>query len=321
MRPPWAMLAIAIAERGGVAGHLEGDVEALDHAQLALDVLRGRARAGRRRSWRPSASRARAGRRSARDTTTWRAPAWRTTGIAMSPIGPGAGDEDVLAEDLERERRVDRVPERVEDRRDLLVDARPVVPDVGHRQGDVLREGAVPAHAEPDGVRAEVALAGHAVPAPAAGHVALAADEVARVEVADVAPTSTISPTNSWPTTSGGSIVFAAHASHDSMCRSVPQMPVLWTRIRTSLMPISGLRHLLEPQPGPRVDLDQGEHQAGVPISCRISSARARSRRGRRRGLGRRCAGRGRRRRRRSGRRSACRAGRRRRDRRTAAPG
>ena len=75
---------------------------------------------------------------------------------------------------------------RVEDRGDLLVDARPVMPDVRHRQCDVLGERPIAADAETDGVRAEVAPAGEAVAAPAADHMALAADEVARMEVADV---------------------------------------------------------------------------------------------------------------------------------------
>ena len=66
------------------------------------------------------------------------------------PDRAGAGDQHVLAEDRERERGVDRVAERVEDRGDLLVDARPVVPDVGHRQGHVLGERPVASDAEPD---------------------------------------------------------------------------------------------------------------------------------------------------------------------------
>ena len=53
-------------------------------------------------------------------------------------------------------------------------------------------------------------------------------------------PTSTISPTNSWPRIRGVRMVLAAHGSHDSMWRSVPQMPVLRTWTRTSLIPISG---------------------------------------------------------------------------------
>ena len=54
------------------------------------------------------------------------------------------------------------------------------------------------------------------------------------------APTSTISPTNSCSTTIGTGIVFAAQASQEWMCRSVPQTPLLRTRIDTSLMPIWG---------------------------------------------------------------------------------
>ena len=64
-------------------------------------------------------------------------------GRGHQPDRPGADDQHVLAEDREGERGVDRVAERVEDRGDLLVDARPVVPDVGHRQDDLLGEGAV----------------------------------------------------------------------------------------------------------------------------------------------------------------------------------
>src|SRR4051794_11426715 len=55
-----------------------------------------------------------------------------------------------------------------------------------------------------------------------------------------LAPTATTSPTNSWPITSPIGIVRCAQASQLEMCRSVPQIPVRSTRIRTSLMPISG---------------------------------------------------------------------------------
>src|ERR1041385_662276 len=53
-------------------------------------------------------------------------------------------------------------------------------------------------------------------------------------------PTSTTSPTNSCPITSGTGIVALAQSSHSWMCRSVPQMPVFQTRILTSLIPGSG---------------------------------------------------------------------------------
>ncbi len=108
-------------------------------------------------------------------------------GRRHEPDGPGAADQDVLAQGGERERGVDRVPERVEDRGHVLVDPRPVVPDVGHRQDHVLGEGAVASDAQADRVGAQVASTGEAMAAAAAHHVALAADEVARGETGDVA--------------------------------------------------------------------------------------------------------------------------------------
>src|SRR3954454_24091770 len=50
---------------------------------------------------------------------------------------------------------------------------------------------------------------------------------------------------------SGGLIVRAAQGSHDSMWRSVPQIPVLWTRISTSLMPTGGIGTSRRSRPGP----------------------------------------------------------------------
>src|SRR5664280_549415 len=68
-------------------------------------------------------------------------------------------------------------------------------------------------------------------------------------------PTSTTSPTNSWPTTRGGRMFFAAQGSHASMWRSVPQIPVRWTRIRTSLIPTAGSGQSRSSRPGPSADL------------------------------------------------------------------
>ena len=78
------------------------------------------------------------------------------------------------------------VAERIEDRRDVAVDARGVAPDVRHRQRDVLGERARVVDADPVRVRAQVPPARHAVAAAAAHEVALAADEVAGREVVDV---------------------------------------------------------------------------------------------------------------------------------------
>jgi hypothetical protein len=102
------------------------------------------------------------------------------------PDRTGAADQDVLAEERKGERGMDRVAERIEDRGDILVDARPVVPDVRHRQDNEFGEGPVAPDAEPDGVGTQVAATSETMAAPTADHVALATDEIARVEVRDV---------------------------------------------------------------------------------------------------------------------------------------
>ncbi len=54
------------------------------------------------------------------------------------------------------------------------------------------------------------------------------------------APISATRPTNSWPMTSGGLMVRAAHASQSWMCRSVPQMAAWVTFTSRSLPPMRG---------------------------------------------------------------------------------
>ena len=119
-------------------------------------------------------------------TTTWRAPAWRATATAMQPIGPAP----VTSTSSPSTGNVSAVWTALPNGSKIAATSSstpgPVVPDVGHRQRDVLGERARPLHAEPDRVRAEVPPAGHAVAAAAADDVPLAADDVARVEVAHV---------------------------------------------------------------------------------------------------------------------------------------
>ena len=98
----------------------------------------------------------------------------------------GAGDQHVLAQQVELQRGVHGVAVGVENRGDVQVDARAVYPDVGHRQGNVLGEGARPIHADARRVGAEVASARHAVAAAPADHVALAGNDLPGVEVVDV---------------------------------------------------------------------------------------------------------------------------------------
>ena len=97
----------------------------------------------------------------------------------MMPIGPGAGDEHVLADEVERERGVRRVAERIEDRRDLVGDVVGNPEGVERRNHEVLGERALAIDADAHRVAAEVAAAGAAVAAEAAGDVALARDAVA----------------------------------------------------------------------------------------------------------------------------------------------
>jgi hypothetical protein len=104
----------------------------------------------------------------------------------MHPIGPAPNDEHVLAEHRKRQGGMHRISERVEDRRDLLVDPQPVMPDVRHRQRYVLRECAWALHAEPDRMCAEMAPARHAVSTAPADDMPLTADEVADLKVAHV---------------------------------------------------------------------------------------------------------------------------------------
>ena len=61
-----------------------------------------------------------------------------------------------------------------------------MVPNVGHRNGDVLGEGTVSTHTQADAVGAEVTAARAAMAAAAADDVALGAHQVADLEVGDV---------------------------------------------------------------------------------------------------------------------------------------
>ena len=168
-----------VVERGRAARHLEPDVEALGHAELALRV-RDRALADVERVRHADAPRqlepvgVHVG-----DDDVPRARV-ADDGGRHDPDRPGARDQHVLAEHGERERRVDGVAVGIEDRGDVEVDARRVLPDVRHRQRDELGERAGAIDADALGERAQVAPPGHAVAAAAAHEVPFAADDVAR---------------------------------------------------------------------------------------------------------------------------------------------
>ena len=174
-----------LAEGVGVAGHLETDVETLVHVKLLLDFFERRG----------------AGIDGARDADFFSESTAVFVGIGDDDVtcsgvaryscchdadGTGSGDEDVFAENGKGECGVDGVAERVEDRGDLVGDAGRVAPDVGHREDDVLGEGAIAVDADSEGVSAEVAAAGETVATATADDVAFAADELADGEVGDV---------------------------------------------------------------------------------------------------------------------------------------
>ena len=88
--------------------------------------------------------------------TTWRAPTWRATAAAMMPIGPAPVTSTSSPDEVEGERRVHRVAERIEDRAELVVDI------VGERHGvegrdlHIVGEGAGDVHADAARLRIEM---------------------------------------------------------------------------------------------------------------------------------------------------------------------
>ena len=89
---------------------------------------------------------------------------------------PGSGDEDVLADQVEREGGVHGVAERVEEGGDVVGDLLGNPEDVHRRDRDEFGEAAGALHAQADRVAAQVALPGAAVAAMAAGDVPFGAD-------------------------------------------------------------------------------------------------------------------------------------------------
>jgi hypothetical protein len=100
--------------------------------------------------------------------------------------GPGTCNKNVFAEYRKSERSMDGVAERIEDGGNFVRHTRAVDPDVGHRQNDIFREGAISIDADAEGVGTEVATTGQAVATASTDDVALAADELADRNIGDV---------------------------------------------------------------------------------------------------------------------------------------
>ena len=174
-----------VAEGRGVAGHFQTDVEALFHAELPLHLaeLAGAHIQGHRGPQLPGQAQPIIVQIGNHDKAS---AGVSGDGRGHDADGAGAGDQHVLPQHGEGQRRVHRVAERVEDRLHVARNVRIVYPHVGHRQGEVFRESAGPVDADPLRVLAEMPPARQAVAAAAAHHVPFAADDVADVEVLDV---------------------------------------------------------------------------------------------------------------------------------------
>ena len=153
-----------VAERGGVARHLEPHVEAFLHAELFHRVVElllrdvdGARRAHLLREPQPVIV-------DVGDDHVARADLLRD-GHRHDADGAGAGDQHVFAHHVEGEGGVRGVAEGIEDAGDVVGDGVGQLEGVARRNGEVLREAALAIHAHAHGVEAQVAPAGAAVAA------------------------------------------------------------------------------------------------------------------------------------------------------------
>src|SRR5438093_11753204 len=174
------------SERGGAAGHLEPDVEPFEHSKLLHHrVERRRCEVHRERRAEPAREREPVVVSVGDDDVACAdEPADRRGHDADRA---GAGDEDVFARELERQRAVHGVAERVEARADLV--GHPGRQDIRVRRGhaDVLGERPGPLHADADRVAAQVTPPGPAIAAMPAGHMTLDSNALPGREAAHLA--------------------------------------------------------------------------------------------------------------------------------------
>ena len=165
----------------------------------------------------------------------------------------GAGDQHVLADQVERQRGVRRVAEGIEDRRELVGD---VVRDLeGVERGDDAdtRRSARAVDADADGVAAEVAPAGAAVAAVAAGDVALAGDAVADLEAVERPRPSPRSRRRTRGRRASAPEWSSAPTRPSCRCACrCRRSPSCGSRISTSLWPTSGFFTSIQLQAGAR---------------------------------------------------------------------
>ena len=176
-----------VAQRARIARHLQPDVEALVHVDFRHHVAQGLL-VGAHRPRRAHLP----GERQAivvdvGDDDLARAGV-AAHGDRHQADRPGAGDQHVLAHEIERQRGMHGVAERIEDRRDLV--GHRVRNEIGVRRGDgdVVGEGAGPVDADAFGVAAQMRAPGAAIAAEAAHDVPFARHPLADFQRVDVTP-------------------------------------------------------------------------------------------------------------------------------------
>ena len=201
-----------VGESFGIAGHLQTDIEAFSHAELLHRVGNFSVRT----------SSARVGAHFAREIETIRIDVGdddvARAGMFADRNGHAtdrsrAGDEHIFADQIEGERGVHGVAERIETGKHIERDRRIGVPAVVLRDRDKFGPGAGAIDADALGVRAKVTAPGQTIAAMPAGDMSLADDEIASRKSAHVSTDRSTTPTNSWPMVIGTGIVFCAHAS------------------------------------------------------------------------------------------------------------
>ena len=174
--------------------------------------------------------------------------------------GPGPGNQHVLADQVEGQRRVGGVAQGIEDGGDVVADVVGQGKGVDRRDRQVLGEAARPVDPDAHGVAAQMPAPGPAVAAMAAGHVALAGDPLADLEAGDF---------HAEIGDGADELVAHGHGHRNGALR--PVVPVVDVNIGAAdrglsdldqhvVMADRGLGHLLHPDAGFRLGLDQGFH-------------------------------------------------------------
>ena len=102
--------------------------------------------------------------------------------------GAGVGDQHVLPHQIEGQRGVNRIAERVEDCADLIVDLIGQRHDIEGGQAQILGEGALFVDADPTSCRVQMELPGPALPRLLADQMPLAGTALSDGQPLDIAP-------------------------------------------------------------------------------------------------------------------------------------